>query len=98
MDREKCTNCLTVELEPRKPAGAFADRRVFLHTSDSSYAALCGKGQTWDTGVFYFQDEDGPTHMIVGPRAANEKVQLVATRLGVSPRVLRHFRDEAGHD
>jgi hypothetical protein len=77
--------------------GAFADRRVFLRTSDPSYSALCSNGQTWDAGVFYFQDEDGPTHLVIGPRAADDKAQRVAARLGVNARVLREFREEACH-
>lgn len=70
-------------------ASSFSDPRVILVRSESDHLA-----SFWDeTQAGFEQDHDGPTHLIIGRRASDERLHRLATRFGRSFDELRAFRD-----
>jgi hypothetical protein len=69
---------------------AFSDRRVVLARTDGDEVA-----RFWDeTQAGLEQADDGPTHLVIGRLATDERLGKIAARVGVDVALLRAFRDD----
>lgn len=73
----------------QSPARAFSDKRVILvHGNDHQCASV------WDESTAgYEQADDGPTYLVIGRLAPDDKLPKLARRYGFTVEELQAFRD-----
>lgn len=78
------------------PPGAFSDRRVFLVPAGAS-SPHCASFWDESTAVASEQDDDGPTHLIVGALADDAALGRASQRFDLPLVDLIAFRDAQRH-
>lgn len=80
----------TINLKEEAPA--FSDKRVILVRGDDHRCA-----RYWDeSSAGYEQSDGGPTHLVIGRKAPDDKLPKLARRYGFTVDALQAFRDAPG--
>ena len=78
---------------PPPLSGSFGDRRVVLHcASDASALDYLPVRSYDDRRVAYYQDHDGPTHLVIGRHADAAALKRASIRFGVDVEALQQFQ------